>query len=55
VSNNLNYNQVSFDALTKYGRDLLTNNINDPAVVAAGIKKPYPSFNGIAAVVVQIK
>ena len=29
--------------------DLLRSNINDPAVAAAGIGKPYPSFNGSVA------
>jgi hypothetical protein len=41
------YNQVS-PANLKYG-DLLTANINDPRVVAAGFTKPYASFTGTLA------
>jgi len=49
TSFNLNYNQVPFSLYQKYGRDLLQKNINSPEAVAAGIPKPYPSFNGSVA------
>lgn len=49
ISGNLRYNQLDPAYVQKYGRDILNLNINDPKVVAAGIKKPYPSFNGNAA------
>ena len=42
-------NQLPFSALQRYGRDLLVTNINDARAVAAGIRKPYPSFNGNVA------
>jgi hypothetical protein len=45
----LNYNQVPYSAFYTYGRDILNRNINDPLVVAAGIRKPFTSFNGSAA------
>ncbi len=48
-SQNLQYNQVPFSAFQQYGRALLNTNINDPAVVAAGIRRPFPTFNGSAA------
>lgn len=42
-------NQVPFSALERYGRDLLVSNINSPAAIAAGIRRPYASFNGNVA------
>jgi hypothetical protein len=48
-SQNLIYNQVPFSQFQRYGRDLLNRNINDPLVVAAGIRKPFTSFNSSAA------
>ncbi len=48
-SQNLQYNQVPFSAFQTYGRDVLNRNINDPLVVAAGIRKPFSSFNATAA------
>jgi hypothetical protein len=38
-------NQVPFSALETYGRDVLASNISSPAAVAAGIRRPYSSFN----------
>jgi len=49
VSGLLRYNQVPFSALQKYGPTVLSSNINSAAAVAAGIQKPYPSFNGSVA------
>jgi hypothetical protein len=44
-----NINQVPFSVLNQYPATLLTQNINSAAAVAAGIPKPYPSFNGSVA------
>ena len=44
-----NYNQVPFTAFQQYGASVLNSNINSPAAVAAGIAKPYPTFNGSVA------
>jgi hypothetical protein len=49
ISGNLRYNQLDPAFVGKYGVDFLNLNINDPKVVAAGINKPYPSFNGSVA------
>lgn len=46
---NLNFNQLPFSVFQKYGRELLQRNINSPEAIAAGIPKPYPSFNGSVA------
>jgi hypothetical protein len=40
----LNYNQVPFSALEKYGATLLNSNILSPAAVAAGFREPFPGF-----------
>src|SRR5262245_22672446 len=53
VNSILNYNQIPWSVVQQYGpnapdatkRGLISANINDPRVVALGIKKPYPSFN----------
>jgi hypothetical protein len=53
VNTILNFNQIPWSIVQQYGpnapdpakRGLITANINDPRVVALGIKKPYPSFN----------
>ena len=45
----LNINQVPTQYLTTLGPALLNSNINSPAAVAAGITKPYPTFNGSVA------
>ncbi|HZT31873.1 MAG TPA: carboxypeptidase regulatory-like domain-containing protein [Bryobacteraceae bacterium] len=45
----LNYDQVPFSAFQQYGRDLLNSNIDSPAAQAAGIKKPFPTFNRTVA------
>lgn len=42
-------NQVPFSAIERYGSALLVQNINSPAAVAAGIRKPFASFNGSVA------
>jgi hypothetical protein len=44
-----NINQAPFSALQRYPTSLLTANINSAAAVAAGVPKPYPSFNGSVA------
>jgi len=44
-----NINQVPFTAITRYGANLLTQNINSAAAIAAGVPKPYPSFTGSVA------
>ena len=44
-----NINQVPFSVLSQYPQSLLTQNINSAAAVAAGIPKPYASFNGSVA------
>jgi hypothetical protein len=48
-SQNLVYNQVPFSAFQRYGRDLMNRNINDPLVVATGVRKPFSSFNSTLA------
>jgi hypothetical protein len=40
----LNYNQVPFAALEKYGAALLNSAVDSPAAIAAGIKQPWPAF-----------
>jgi hypothetical protein len=40
----LNYNQVPFSALNKYGAALLNSAIDSPAAIAAGITPPWPEF-----------
>ncbi len=40
----LNYNQVPFSALQKYGATILNSAIDSPAAVAAGITPPWPDF-----------
>src|SRR5262249_7284932 len=53
VNANLNFDQIPWSVVQEFGpnapdpakRGLITANINDPRVVALGIKKPYPSFN----------
>lgn len=42
-------NQAPFSALQRYAPALLTANINSPQAIAAGVPKPYPSFNGSVA------
>lgn len=42
-------NQNDPAILDRYPVSLLTSNINSPAAQAAGIAKPYPSFNGSVA------
>jgi hypothetical protein len=49
VSGLLRMNQVHFSNFQKYGLTLLQSNINSAAAIAAGIPKPYPSFNGSVA------
>lgn len=44
-----NINQAPFSVLNQYPSSLLTQNINSAAAVAAGVPKPYPSFNGSVA------
>jgi hypothetical protein len=44
-----NINQVQFSAIQQYGATLLTSNINSPQAQAAGIRKPFASFNGSVA------
>jgi len=46
VAGLLRYNQVDPRYLQQYGRALLLSNINSAQAVAAGIRKPYPSFSG---------
>jgi hypothetical protein len=43
-------NQLPFSVLERYGRDLLTSSITSPAAVAAGLRKPYPSFSNNGSV-----
>ncbi len=40
----LNYNQVPFAALEKYGAALLNSAVDSPAAIAAGITQPWPDF-----------
>ena len=46
TSSILNVNQMDPKYFTQYGRDLLLANITSPAAVAAGLRPPYPGFNG---------
>lgn len=53
VNSILNFNQIPWSVVQEFGpnapdpakRNLIGVNINDPRVVALGIRKPYPSFN----------
>ncbi len=53
INSILNYNQIPWSRVQEFGpnatdpakRNLIGANINDPRVVALGIRKPYPSFN----------
>src|SRR5262249_30896588 len=55
VSNLLNFQQLPFDYLARYGRDLLgqqmvrADGTDNPTATAAGIRRPYPSFRGSVA------
>ncbi len=49
VSGLLRMNQVPFSAFQRYGLSVLQSNITSAAAVAAGIQRPYPSFNGSVA------
>jgi len=49
VAGLLNYNQIPFSALERYGTGVLQSNVTSAAAVAAGIRKPYPSFTGNVA------
>jgi Carboxypeptidase regulatory-like domain len=55
VANLLNYQQLPWDYITRYGASLLNsqmvqaNGADNPAAVAAGVKRPYPSFRGSVA------
>lgn len=49
VAGLLNYNQVPFSALERYGSTLLQSNVTSAAAVNAGIRRPYPSFTGSVA------
>ncbi len=49
VAGLLRMNQVPFSAFQRYGLSVLQSNITSPAALAAGIQKPYPSFNGSVA------
>jgi hypothetical protein len=40
----LNYNQVPFSALQKYGAQLLNSAVDSPAAIAAGITQPWDGF-----------
>jgi hypothetical protein len=40
----LNYNQVPFSALAKYGATLLNSRADSQAAIDAGIKLPFPNF-----------
>jgi len=40
----LNFNQVPFEALSKYGASVLNSKADSAAAVAAGIKLPFPTF-----------
>jgi hypothetical protein len=44
-----NINQVPFSVLQQYPASLLTQNITSAAAVAAGVPRPYASFNGSVA------
>ncbi len=49
VAGLLRMNQVPFSAFQRYGLSVLQSNITSPAALAAGIQRPYPSFNGSVA------
>ena len=49
VSGLLRMNQVPFSAFQRYGSTVFSSNINSAAAIAAGVPKPYPSFNGSVA------
>ncbi len=55
VSNLLNYQQLPWDYINRYGASLLNSQMvradgtDNPAAVAAGINRPYPSFRGSVA------
>lgn len=49
TSSILNINQMDPRYFTQYGRDLLLASINSPAALAAGLRPPYPGFNGSVA------
>lgn len=49
VAGLLRYNQLPFSAFERYGNTLLQSNINSPAAQAAGIRAPFPGFNGNVA------
>ncbi len=49
VSGLLRMNQVPFSAFERYGLSVLQSNISSPAAQAAGIQKPYASFDGSVA------
>jgi hypothetical protein len=49
VAGLLRYNQLPFEAFQRYGNTLLQSNINSPAAQAAGLRAPYPGFNGNVA------
>jgi hypothetical protein len=49
VSGILRMNQVPFSAFQRYGLTVLQSNINSATAVAAGVQKPYASFNGSVA------
>jgi hypothetical protein len=49
VSGILRMNQVPFSAFQRYGLSVLQSNINSAAAIAAGVPKPYASFNGSVA------
>jgi hypothetical protein len=39
------YNQLPFSVLERYGRNLLTSNMNSPAAAAAGIRRPFAGID----------
>jgi hypothetical protein len=45
----LRYNQLPFSFFEQYGNTLLQSNINSPAAQAAGLRPPFPGFNGSVA------
>ncbi len=55
VANLLNFQQLPWEYITRYGASLLNsqmvqaNGTDNPAAVAAGIRRPYPSFRGSVA------
>lgn len=44
-ANLLGYNQLPFSVFQRYGRTLLSSNINSQAAIDAGIRKPFPTFD----------